>query len=95
MTLDSESARLFSDAHNVASNLGALLLAERKRRGVPVHVVSDQSGVSRAVIWRIEHGNDAKVSTLLMLLAWMLRDEKDDQNDTSAAHTDDDRVRSQ
>jgi transcriptional regulator with XRE-family HTH domain len=80
--LDPETLQLYTDAHRIASNIGALLRNERRRRRVPVHVVATESGVSKAVIWRVEHGNDAKVSTLVMLLAWMLREDDNDETRT-------------
>lgn len=63
--------RPYAEAIALLDTLPEALRDARKRRGMGLRQVADDSGVGFATIWRIERGEGCSVPTAVSLMRWL------------------------
>lgn len=53
------SYNIMPETENILKVLGEQIKLARLRRNLPVELVSERAGISRATLWKVENGNPA------------------------------------
>lgn len=65
------SLRLYGELADVLGLLPLLVREARRARGLTIRAAADEVGLAHSSLHRIEQGEDCRLSSALLVLAWL------------------------